>query len=117
MILKKLDFWLTLKIGPQIELQMHSKQIIAKYGHFANECIKLMKSLWLPAHAQKGGCISSIRIINGSQSPMRLGQADTDESILIKPGEILQYPWRSQKVLLTDTKRGTVLHLVTTVRF
>ena len=70
-----------------------------------------MKSLWLPAHAKKGGCISSIRIINGSQSPMRLGQADTDESILLKPGEILQYPWRSQKGrLMLRISLESVLH-------
>ena len=104
------------RFGSQVEVQMHSKQLIARYGHFANECVKLLKFLWMTAAegttttAKKnanskltGGSstqISSIQIRNGSQSSMRVGQADTEESILIKPGDTLQYPWRSQKARL-----------------
>ena len=104
------------RFGPQVEVQMHSKQLIARYGHFANECVKLLKYLWMAAAAGpttttkknanskltgvSSTQISSIQIRNGSQSSMRVGQADTEESILIKPGDTLQYPWRSQKARL-----------------
>ena len=108
------------RFGSQVEVQMHSKQLIARYGHFANECVKLLKYLWMTAGEVGGPTsttknanskqiagngssstqISSIQIRNGSQSSMRVGQADTEESILIKPGDTLQYPWRSQKARL-----------------
>ena len=83
--------------GPQSEIQLHSKQIMARYGHFANECVKTIKSMWMKTEKKFAFCL---QIRNGSHSPMRIGQADTDEVQVIKPGEILQYPWRSQKARL-----------------
>lgn len=85
--------------GAQLENQIHCKRFELKGGHFAFDALKNICSLWRPT-LQHHDNLTAIQVHNSSYSPLRVGQADTDESILVRPNEKLLYVWRSQKARL-----------------
>lgn len=93
--------------GLQIENQVHSPRIALRYGHFANDVLKNTMSLWqsvlVPGHSEGlffNHRLTTFLIQNGSQSGIRVGQADTEETVLLKPSTELLYAWRSHKTRL-----------------
>ena len=46
-------------------------------------------------------------LCNDTQQPIRIGQAGTDENIVLQPREMQQYSWRSHKVKQVGTANLT----------
>ena len=93
---------------------LHSKLLNVKFGHFANHTLNCAANLWTSVLGTDNDQIydpSTMRdrhleplthfiVCNGTQEPVRFGQADTEENNLLKTQECHMYAWRSHKARL-----------------
>jgi vacuolar protein sorting-associated protein 13B len=94
-----------------LDVNIHSKPIGMRFGHFANHTLDVASRVWTAAldpnydHLADGrerdlDPFTQFVICNSTQEPVRFGQADTEENQLLKPTEATMYAWRSPKARL-----------------
>ncbi len=97
-----------LKLGgqPLIETQVHCKKLGLRFGHFANDTLYNVLTCWqsVLSSSQKSEAsplpVTNYVIKNNCHEAVRIGQADTEENVLLLPTESIMYVWRTNKARL-----------------
>ena len=79
-----------------VDVQFRMQNLIVKVGHFQADSLANINRMW--SNCEK--LLTGVEITNCTQSHLRIGQADTDESLMVGSGAKTPYVWRSQKARL-----------------
>ena len=81
--------------------QINGKDLVVKFGHFAFHTLNNVTRLWnFISDPEEDQIWTSIVLQNNTVQYLKVGQADTDEALILSPNQELPYIWRSQKARL-----------------
>ena len=88
--------------------QINGKDLVVKFGHFAFHTLHNVSRLWSLSQVEddqqtkknRNPVWTSIVLQNDTVHYLKVGQADTDEALILSPKQELPYIWRSQKARL-----------------
>ena len=80
----------------QLESTLNARHLTVRFGHFASHTMQNIHKLW--NHHEHFW--TSICVENETAHHLKIGQADTDEALVLQPRQKLPYIWRSQKARL-----------------
>ena len=94
-----------------IDAHVHCRNVAVRVGHFASKTFRRTHDVWSKVlESRRLDATTSTKpsmelltdyvVCNSSLEPIRFGQVDTEENILLRPGECSLYAWRSQKARL-----------------
>ncbi len=92
------------------EIQLHTDSLRIRVGQFTTHTLSVSSRLWEATINNSTTAldnvdeifhpVSCMLVCNDTPDIVRFGQADTDESILLKPRECCMYAWRTNKASL-----------------
>lgn len=84
----------------QVDQHVRLHRVVMKTGHFVHDALRNIETLWEGEKKCPADGLTAVTIHNCTHNHMRIGQADTDESLMLPAHELIAYVWRSQKARL-----------------